>query len=90
VVVDNIRDHHDDYIPEKKIITLIENEGFQLIGQFPLRAARWWVIYAIRYGIIPQKWFKRIAKYELKKMLNITKRPTWQYYNVLFVFKKNL
>lgn len=88
VVVDNIRDDHPEYLPENHLINLIENEGFRLVKRIPIRAARWWMIYIIRFGLIPEKWFRRIASYELEKMAKSRQRPKRQYYNVIFIFEK--
>jgi cyclopropane fatty-acyl-phospholipid synthase-like methyltransferase len=33
----------------------------------PIRKGRWWMLYLIRYGLIPQGWFGKIAFYELEK-----------------------
>ncbi len=88
IVVDNIRDGHPNYLPENEIVGLIEKEGFKLKNRIPIRASRWWVLYLIRYGLVPEKFFNSIAMYELKKMKNIKKRPKWQYYNVIFIFER--
>jgi SAM-dependent methyltransferase len=34
---------------------------------YPIRKGRWWMLYLIRYGIIPRGWFPFIAHYEIKK-----------------------
>jgi SAM-dependent methyltransferase len=34
---------------------------------YPIRKGRWWLLYLIRYGIIPRGWFPFIAHYEIKK-----------------------
>lgn len=88
VVVDNIRDNHPDYLPERDIIKLIEKEQFSLVKRIPIRAARWWLIYAIRYGLVPRKYFKTIARWELSRMAGRSSRPVFQYYNVMFIFRK--
>jgi len=37
---------------------------------YPIRKGRWWLLYLIRYGFIPQDWFAQIARWELKKNRN--------------------
>jgi SAM-dependent methyltransferase len=34
---------------------------------YPIRNGRWWLLYLIRYGVIPKSWFCQIAQYELEK-----------------------
>ncbi|MGV6825999.1 MAG: class I SAM-dependent methyltransferase [bacterium] len=88
VVVDNIRDGHSAYLAEAELVSLIEGEGFELINRVPIRAARSWMIYLIRYGLIPEKYFKSIALRELNRMSVRKRRPRLQYYNVMFEFCK--
>jgi SAM-dependent methyltransferase len=86
-IVDNIRAGHPDYLPEAQIIDLMAREDLHLLRRIPLRAGRWWMIYLIRYGLIPTKWFGRIADWELDRMAKQSGSPRWQYWNVLYVFK---
>ena len=88
LVVENIRSGHPEYLPEALITEVMQAEGLELIKRVPLRAARWWVIYLIRYGIIPTTSFSRIAEWELDRMASRTESPKWQYWNVLYVFAK--
>lgn len=88
IVVDNVRDGHRSYLPEHELISMVENEGFRLQSRCPIRASRWWMIYAIRYGAVPRRYFDRIANYELRKMKQKVNRPRWQYYNVLYAYTK--
>ena len=37
------------------------------LQHYPIRKGRWWLLYLIRYGVIPKRWFHRIACYELEK-----------------------
>jgi len=39
----------------------------ECLRYYPIRRARWWVLYLIRYGMIPKAWFHRIGLWELKK-----------------------
>ena len=87
-VIDNIREKHPNYVAEDHLIELFEKQGMKLQKRIPIRSARWWMIYLIRYGFIPKKYFPKIARYELEKMEKCKKTPKWQYYNVLFIFKK--
>ena len=88
VVVDNIRDGDERYIPESELIEMFRREGLELEKRVALRAARWWVLFPIRYGLVPRGALDRLADYELAKRRDDTRRPTWQYLNVLFHFRK--
>jgi SAM-dependent methyltransferase len=89
LVVENIRSGHPEYLPESAIIEMMQSEGLHLIKRIPLRAARWWGIYLIRYGIIPTRFLSRFAEWELDRMARRTRLPKWQYWNVLYVFSKS-
>lgn len=89
LVVENVRSGHPEYLPETVIIEMMQSEGLRLIKRVPVRAARWWGIYLIRYGIIPVTWFRRIADWELDRMSRRSGVPRHQYWNVLYVFQKS-
>jgi SAM-dependent methyltransferase len=57
-------------VPRPKVKDYLE--GFkeaklECLKHYPIRNGRWWLLYLIRYGMIPEKWFPRIAGYELNK-----------------------
>lgn len=87
-IVENIRPGHPQYVPESDILSLMQAEGLELERRVPFRAARWWVLYLIRYGLVSPRYFDRIAAYELSRMSVRTKLPSWQYCNVLYLFRK--
>lgn len=88
VVVDNIWAGNPDFMEESEILSLMEAEGFSNTVRVPFRAARWWLLYLIRYGIVPRKFFDRIAEHEMSLMRARKGLPVWQYSNVLYVFDK--
>lgn len=88
VVVDNIRRHHRAYVPEEWIIDTFARLGLSLTLRVPIRAARWWGIYAVRYGLIPRALHCWLADYELRHMARRHRLPRWQYHNVLYVFER--
>ncbi len=88
VLVENLRVEHPDYLPEALIIEMMQKEGLRLKRRVPLRAARWWMIYLIRYGLVPKSLYGRIAEWELNGMARRQGSPRWQYWNILFVFEK--
>lgn len=87
-VIDNVRDGHPAYLPDHTIIELFTCQQLQLEKRVAIRAARWWMIYLIRYGLIPRSWLPAIARWELRRMAGKTELPKHQYYNVLYLFKK--
>jgi SAM-dependent methyltransferase len=87
-LVENIRAGHPDYIPEAKIVEMMAQEDMFLVKRVPIRSARWWVIYLIRYGLIPRRFLNAIAEWELVRMERKKGAPRFQYWNVLFVFEK--
>ena len=89
-IIDNIRKKDHRYVSKHWIIKTFSQNGFSLLKAIPIRAARWPHIFAIRYGLIPQRWFRKIASWELNAMQRRLKEPRWQYYNYLFLFKKNV
>lgn len=88
VVVDNIREGHPNYVPERWILDTFSSEGLTLVRKVAIRRARWWGIYAIRYGLVPRSWHERLADVELRQMAKKQSNPRWQYYNVMYVFER--
>ncbi len=39
----------------------------ECLQHYPIRNGRWWLLYLIRYGLVPENWFPRIAILETKK-----------------------
>jgi len=57
-------------VPRPKVKDYLE--GFkeaklECLKHYPIRNGRWWMLYLIRYGMIPERWLRRIACYELEK-----------------------
>lgn len=88
-VSENLRAQDPDYLSETEIVQIMKGEGLLYVARIPLRAGRWWMIYLIRYGLIPRRWFAHIAQWELKRMAHMTGIPRWQYWNVLYIFEKD-
>jgi SAM-dependent methyltransferase len=51
----------------KDYLDVFKESKLQRLQYYPIRRGRWWLLYLIRYGLIPKEWFPRIADYELKK-----------------------
>jgi SAM-dependent methyltransferase len=37
----------------------------ECLQHYPVRKGRWWMLYLIRYGLVPENWFPKIARHEL-------------------------
>lgn len=67
-------------------------EGFkeaklECLKHYPIRKGRWWLLYLIRYGMIPKGWLQRIACYELEKRRG-EKKFIHFYEDFLFLLRK--
>jgi cyclopropane fatty-acyl-phospholipid synthase-like methyltransferase len=51
----------------KDYLGVFKESKVECLQYYPIRRGRWWLLYLIRYGLIPREWFPRIAHYELKK-----------------------
>ena len=54
---------------------------------YPIRNGRWWLLYLIRYGIIPKGWFGRIAFWELMKNRKAKEKISY-YKDCLFLIRR--
>ena len=71
----------------KEYLNAFCSSGMESLQHYPIRMGRWWLLYLIRYGLVPHKWFSRIASWELKK--NRKKENYISYYkDYLFLLKK--
>lgn len=89
VIIDNLRKHDIRYLPETWFDETFARDGLQPVLKVPIRASRWPVIYLIRYGLIPRRWFDAIARWELRRMARKTRVPRFSYYNYLFIYEKS-
>ena len=67
-------------------------QGFQKmelkpLQHYPLRKGRWWLLYLIRYGFVPKKWFPKIALWELEQNRKVEKAISY-YKDYLFLMEK--
>jgi len=71
----------------KEYLDAFGSSGMECLQHFPIRKGRWWLLYLIRYGLVPHKWFSHIASWEIKK--NRKKENYISYYkDYLFLLKK--
>jgi SAM-dependent methyltransferase len=55
------RPNMDEYLDAFK------ESKLECLRYYPIRKGRWWMLYLIRYGMVPKGWFRRIAFWELMK-----------------------
>jgi SAM-dependent methyltransferase len=59
----------------------------ECLRYYPIRNGRWWLLYLIRYGVIPKRRFGQIAHYELEKRRK-EERLICFYKDFLFLLRK--
>ncbi len=65
-----------------------EESGLNCFKYYPIRRGRWWLLYLIRYGLIPRNWFIKIASQEMNSVRRL-KRKISYYQDFLFLVKKD-
>jgi SAM-dependent methyltransferase len=71
----------------KEYLDAFGSTKLECLQYHPIRNGRWWVLYLIRYGLVPPKWFPQIALWEIKK--NRKKDDYVPYYkDYLFLLRK--
>jgi len=87
-IIDNLRVADSRYFDEGWLIEHFNSQGLSLKRRVPIRASRWFMIYLIRYGLVPRRVWDSIAWWELKRMANKQSPPRFSYHNVLWVFER--
>jgi SAM-dependent methyltransferase len=59
----------------------------ECLQYYPIRKGRWWLLYLIRYGMIPKKWFPQVAFRELERERKIGKKISY-YKDFLFLVRR--
>jgi SAM-dependent methyltransferase len=68
-------------------LELFEDSRLKCRHAYPIRRGRWWLLYLIRYRLIPKKWLPRIASWELIQCRDKEKRIAY-YQDFLFLTEK--
>lgn len=71
----------------KEYLQAFEEAKLECLQYYPIRKGRWWMLYFIRYGLVPEKYLYPIAFWELKKNRKIKKYISY-YKDYLFLVKK--
>lgn len=69
------------------LIGAFVDAGFDISEWRSIRRGRFPLVYLIRYGLIPECWFRFVANLEAKRWKN-SKAPRLDYADALFVFKR--
>ena len=51
----------------EEYLQTFKESKLECLQHYSIRKGRWWMLYLIRYGVIPKSWFCQIAQYELEK-----------------------
>jgi SAM-dependent methyltransferase len=71
----------------QEYLDAFRSSNLECLRYHPIRCGRWWMLYLIRYGLVPSNWFPQIALWEIKK--NRKKDSTVPYYkDYLFLLRK--
>jgi SAM-dependent methyltransferase len=71
----------------KEYLDAFGSSGMECLQHYPIRKGRWWLLYLIRYGLVPHKWFSHIASWEMNK--NRKREDKIAYYrDYLFLLKR--
>jgi hypothetical protein len=71
----------------EQYLQAFKESKLECLRYYPIRSGRWWLLYLIRYGLIPKNWFSRIAHDELLKRRGEGGR-IHVYKDFLFLLKK--
>jgi SAM-dependent methyltransferase len=64
-----------------------KESNLDCLKYYPIRNGRWWLLYLIRYGMIPKRFFSKIAQGEILHCRK-DERPISYYQDYLFVLKR--
>jgi SAM-dependent methyltransferase len=71
----------------KGYLDAFDSSEMDCLQHYPIRKGRWWLLYLIRYGLVPHQWFSHIASWELNK--NRKREDKISYYkDYLFQLKR--
>jgi SAM-dependent methyltransferase len=71
----------------EEYLQAIQESKLECLRHYAIRNGRWWLLYLIRYGVVREGWFQRIATWELMKARR-TKKRTSYYRDYLFLIKR--
>jgi SAM-dependent methyltransferase len=71
----------------EQYLEAFKESNLKCLEYYPIRRGRWWMLYLIRYGLVPKRWFHQIAHWEL--MINRKAKGNTSYYkDTLFLIRR--
>ena len=87
-LIEQVSDNPKIERPEvEQYLKAFKESKLECLRHYPIRSGRWWLLYLIRYGLIPKNWFSQIAHGELLKRRRERGR-IHVYKDFLFLLKK--
>jgi ubiquinone/menaquinone biosynthesis C-methylase UbiE len=71
----------------KTYLNLFEQSNFKKIADYPIRKGHFLWLYLIYFGLIPKRWFKAMAKFEML-LRKISWHSLWDYQDHLFKMRR--
>ena len=71
----------------EEYLQAFKESRLECVKNYPIRDGRWWLLYLIRYGMIPRGWFRRISLWELMKNRRAVGNISY-YKDYLFLIRK--
>src|SRR5690606_13414169 len=75
VLLDNLRRDDSRYVEEQWLHDRFAGFGLELVSRQAIRSGRWPGIFAIRYGLVPRRWFPALARWEMSRLAGRTAVP---------------
>jgi len=72
----------------REYLQAFKESNLDCLKYYPIRNGRWWLLYLIRYGIIPKRFFSKIAQGEILHRRKEEKLISY-YQDYLFVLKRD-
>ncbi len=88
-VVENVKNQSPEHFKSEEVESFFQNEGLKTVSCIAFRASRNPMLLPIKYGLIPESLFESLARLEVKFLKRVNSDPKFQYYNKLFIFRKN-
>ena len=71
----------------REYLQAFKESNLECVRYYPIRNGRRWMLYLIRFGLIPEGWFRHIIHYELRKRREENAKIR-HYKDLLFFLKK--
>ena len=87
LVLENIQPGNSDFIEEEQLVKFFSERGMSLVSRHTIRRGRWIGMPFIRYGLVPDRLLRALARLELRYRVWSSSVSRRTYTNVLFTFK---